>query len=230
MRRIASAATKLPGFVKRAQHALARAKYRRSRIALGACVLGGLALASSAALALPWDVDMVDQVNIKAYERKMEPLPDGVVAQPNILSPKSYVMVDGQLALRDQNHKPTDPEAATITSPFPADAASLATGQKMYGIYCTPCHGDGITLGALSQPGRVPAIPQLAGPDGRLHRLTDGWVYYTIRNGSVSQIMPPYGYTMTETEQWSLVQYLRTLDNGQYVPPEPTPAPAPEIK
>ena len=211
----------------------------RSRLrilATSAFVLAGLGV-GSVAFGLPWDVDMVDGFQVKGYEVQrvvdgkaigMQGLPDGIVAQPNLISPKSYGFLgpDGTPQMRTPDHKQTDPEVATLAPPFPPSDKALATGEKMFKTYCTPCHGDGKTLGPLSAPGRVPAIAVLAGPDGRLQRQTDGWVYYTIKNGSVSQIMPPYGYMMTETEMWSLVHYLRTLDNGQYVPPAP-PAPAP---
>jgi len=45
----------------------------------------GLAL-SGQALAMPWDLDMVDAETVKAYERAMAPLPAGVMSQPNLLT------------------------------------------------------------------------------------------------------------------------------------------------
>jgi len=210
------------------------------RLKVAAFVLVG-GLVSSAALALPWDLDMVDSQNVKAYERLMAPLPDGVNPQPNLLSPKSYVWVGDQIAMRDPNHSQIDPEVATMHAPFPDSDAARETGGKMYGIYCTPCHGDGTTLGPLAADGKFPKgiIPVLTGPNGRLHTKTDGWIYYTIRNGSFAgaklvpgvvantQFMPPYGYMMTETEQWSLVYYLRTLPGSTYDIAPPAPATTP---
>ena len=67
----------------------------------------------------------------------------------------------------------------------------------------------------------VPAVAGLAGPDGRLQRPSDAWVYATIRNGSISTLMPAYGYAMDEREVWSVIHSMRTLDNGAYVPPAP---------
>jgi mono/diheme cytochrome c family protein len=183
-----------------------------SRWFRGAAVVGAVFSMSSVALGMPWDLDMVDSLAVKAYEAIMRPLPDGVVSQPSVLSPKTTERAYGH----------TDPEVAGLVNPLPADQASLDRGEKMYGIYCTPCHGDGQNLGPLSAPGRVPAIPVLTGADGRLHRLTDGWVYVTIRKGSLSQIMPPYGFMMSDTEMWSLVHYLRTMPGSAYVPPAPT--------
>lgn len=187
-------------------------KFRVS-LAVAAVIVAGLA-GSTAAFGLPWDVDMVDGQQVKGYEQVMRPLPAGVVAQPNSISPKSYQPVYPQ----------TSPEAAAMMSPYDDGPELQAEGRKMYDIYCTPCHGDGAKLGPLALPGRVPIIPALSGSAGRLANLTDGRVYMTIRHGSPSKVMPAYGYTMTDREQWSIVAYLRTMDNGAYKPPAAAPA------
>lgn len=190
---------------------------KRMRIVAGFGVLAALAGGSTAAFGLPWDLDMVDSQAFKGYEHKMEPLPEGVVSQQNLISPKYYV----------PSYPVPSAETAALFSPLPNTPETIAKGEKFYHIYCTPCHGDGVNLGPVAAPGRVPAVAVLSGPDGRLNRLTDGWVYMTIRHGSISKIMPAYGYTMTESEVWSIVHYLRTLDNGAYVPPAPTEPAAP---
>jgi mono/diheme cytochrome c family protein len=182
-----------------------------SRVAVAAAVVG---VASTAAWALPWDIDMFDAQSVKAYEEPMRPLPAGVVSQANITSPKSFV----------ENYDRVTPQGQALLSPFDATPETLARGERMYGVYCTPCHGDGVTLGPVAAPGRVPAVAVLAGPNGVLKNRTDGWVYLTIRNGSA--IMPPYGYAMTDTEMWSVVHYVRTLPGAAHVPAAP---PAPEI-
>ena len=54
---------------------------------LAMMVLSGV---STAAWALPWNVDMVDSDAVKAYEQEMRTLPQGVVAQPNALTPLGW--------------------------------------------------------------------------------------------------------------------------------------------
>jgi mono/diheme cytochrome c family protein len=179
-------------------------------LAIGAAVTAALG-GSTAAFGLPWDLDMADSQAVKGYERVMKPLPEGVVSQQSLLSPKHFVP---SLAL-------TDPKVNDLQAPFPSSPESIAAGEKMYGTYCTPCHGNGIELGPVGQPGRVPGVAVLAGPTGVLRSRSDGWVYTTIRHGSLSKIMPPYGYMMTEDEMWSVVHYTRTLDNSTYQPPQP---------
>lgn len=187
---------------------------RNAKLLRGAVVVVALATASTAAFGLPWDIDMADSQAVKAYREPMRPLAEGVVSQPNKLSPKSFT----------ESYSPADPETAALAAPFDATPETLEKGKRMYTIYCTPCHGDGVNLGPVAQPGRVPGVAVLAGPEGRLKRLSDGWVYATIRNGSLSTLMPPYGYMMTNSETWDIVQYVRTLDQSAYVPPAPAPA------
>lgn len=171
-------------------------------------VLGGL-LASPAALALPWDIDMADAQTFKAYEAAMRPLPDDVMSQQNLLTPISY----------RRNYVRESPEGQALTNPLADSAETQALGKRMYDIYCVPCHGDGIVLGSVAAPGRYPAVPQLAGKDGRLQARTDGHVYLTIRNGG--GIMPSYGWAMTDSEMWAIVSYTRTMPNSAAPKPKP---------
>lgn len=177
-------------------------KRRKVRIGLGVAVT---LVVSSTALGLPWDVDMADSQAVKAYEREMLPPPDGTVAQPSPLSPRTQLP-----AMVDRNA----PEANQIQSPFPVTEASLALGEQMYGIYCTPCHGMGSELGPVAQPGRLPGVLAISGPRTTLGVRSDGFVYLTIKNGGA--IMPDYGWAMSEQELWATVHYLRSLPNNTY--------------
>lgn len=186
----------------------------RSRPVVLAAVAAGLA-ASGVAFGLPWEIDMADSDAVKGYEQPMRPLPEGVVSQPHLLTPFPYL----------PNYVRGTPEGEALTNPFPEDAAHLAMGERMYGTYCTPCHGDGIVLGPVAAPGRFPAVAVLAGEQGRAKLRTDGWIYLTVRNGG--GLMPPYGWGMTNEEMWSVVQYVRTLPDSQYRAPNTTAPAAP---
>lgn len=173
-------------------------------------VLAGLGW-SAVAVALPWNLDMVDSDAIKAYEAEMRPLPEGVMSQDHLLTPAAY----------QKNWVRETAEGQALTNPYTTDDAFLAQGEKMYGVYCAPCHGgDGVNLGAVAAPGRYPAVAVLAGPTGRLKNLTDGHVYLTVRNGG--GIMPRYGWAMNDSEMWSVVSYMRASFEDSAAP-----APAP---
>ncbi len=178
----------------------------KTKAALALAIVAGLG-ASTAAFGLPWDVDMADSQAIKGYERTAAGLPPGVVAQDNMLSPRTFA----------PNFK-----GEALRPPMPANEQVLAKGKVMYQTYCTPCHGDGVALGPVAQPGRFPGVVSLGGPNGIAKNRSDGWLYLTIRNGGA--IMPYYGWAMTDDEMWSLVHYVRTLPNAKYNPPVPKPA------
>lgn len=183
------------------------------RTAIAAVALASTALVSTAAFGLPWDIDMADGQAKKAYSQTMASLPDGVIAQPNVLTPVGFT----------PNYERTSPEGMALMNPYDQDDASLASGERMYGIYCTPCHGDGENLGPVAAPGRFPGVIPITGPAGIAKTRTDGWIYLTVRNGGA--VMPYYGWAMNDREMWSIVQYVRTLPNAEYIPPAP-PEPA----
>ena len=189
----------------------------RRSTAFGAGLLSLSLLVSTVALGIPWDLDMADAQSKKAYAHEMKGLPAGVVAQPHVLSPVGFA----------PNFVRGTQQADALTAPFDRNPDNLAVGEEMYGIYCTPCHGDGENLGPLAEPGRFPAIVKLSGKDGVLNKKTDGHVYLTIRNGSA--IMPYFGWAMTDDEMWSIVHYTRSLPNAKFIPPEPPPAVEEEV-
>lgn len=175
----------------------------RNRSRLSAIVLTVIGLGvSSVALGLPWDTDMADGQQRKGYSLEMRQLPDGTVSQPNGVNGNHFT----------PNFVRRTPEADALTNPIETNDASLARGKQMFGIYCTPCHGDGVQLGPVAQPGRFAGVAVLAGPAGVLPGLSDGHVYLTIRDGG--DRMPNYGWAMSDDEMWSVVSYVRTLDNG----------------
>ncbi|MCB9678383.1 MAG: cytochrome c [Alphaproteobacteria bacterium] len=180
---------------------------RKQHFIKAAGLMGFLALTSTVAFGLPWDIDMADAQTVKAYEREMTPLPEGVVAQANELSPNAY----------RQNWVLGTPEGNALTNPVEKNEQSLATGKKMFQVYCAPCHGTGTELGPVSK--QYPGIAMLGGANGRLKAIPDGRLYLTIRNGF--GLMPSYAYAMNDTEMWSLVHYARTLPQASYTPPAP---------
>jgi mono/diheme cytochrome c family protein len=166
-------------------------------------------LCSTVAFGLPWDIDMADGQTVKAYEREMIPLPAGTVPQDNMLSPTDWA----------PNYVLGTAEGNALSNPLEASPEVLATGERMFGVYCTPCHGNGQVLGPVAK--LHPGVAVLSGNSAaaRLKAINDGRLYLTIRNGF--GLMPAYGWSMDETEMWSLVHYARTLPGSQYVPPAP---------
>lgn len=156
-----------------------------------------------------WFTDMMDAQYVRAYERPMLQLPEGVVSRNH------YV----------ENHDRMTPAGQALTIPYQADEALLKTGEWNYATYCAPCHnGDGLGMGPVTDNSngkrrfQMPGLP-LAGPTGVAKTRSDGYLYLTIRNGGA--LMPSYGWAMDDREMWSVVAYLRTLPDTAYVAPAP---------
>ena len=95
---------------------------------------------------------------------------------------------------------------ATRKNPIPADPASLARGQMLYDIYCTPCHGPSGKGDGLVTPRFIPP-PDLA--SAPVQAKTDGHFSYYIGYGGA--VMPAYGEALSVTDRWDIVNFLRTL-------------------
>jgi mono/diheme cytochrome c family protein len=96
--------------------------------------------------------------------------------------------------------------ADAVKNPLKGDAAATTAGQALYKKQCAMCHGDkgkgdGIAAASLSKP---PANHTSA----MVQKISDGGLFWMITTGN--NPMPSYK-TMTETQRWQLVNYIRTL-------------------
>jgi putative copper resistance protein D len=89
------------------------------------------------------------------------------------------------------------------------DAASIASGRRLFVAHCAGCHGHdadgrGPAAGGLARP---PA--DLTAPHAGDHTPGDlyGWVSDGIRGG----VMPAFAGQLQEDERWDVVNYLHTL-------------------
>jgi mono/diheme cytochrome c family protein len=106
-----------------------------------------------------------------------------------------------------QKKFPAPPSADTIVNPLKGNQASIADGKVIYTKFCTPCHGekgkgDGIAAPGLSKP---PADHSAA----FVQNQKDGALYWIISMGN--NPMPAYKATLTPTQRWQVVNYMRTL-------------------
>jgi mono/diheme cytochrome c family protein len=94
-----------------------------------------------------------------------------------------------------------------LRDPVPNTPETRAEGAQMYDVYCAVCHGatgqgDGQIADHFSR------MPNLALP--YVQDYTDGWIYAIIREGGRS--MPPFAHSMSLSERWSLVHYVKTFE------------------
>jgi mono/diheme cytochrome c family protein len=146
-----------------------------------ALLLGGTTLLP----AWPWSRDMMIQPSIDPLEE-------------NFPIPKGIRHLESRIRTADRMDAHT-----RIHNPLPADSNVVATGDRFFGLYCTPCHGPGGEGDGPVTEKFIPPPPLFPLVDDR----SDGYLYGTLRFGG--SIMPPYGDELRDTEIWSIVHYLR---------------------
>ena len=107
-----------------------------------------------------------------------------------------------------------------VKAPFEIgyNLATLREGKEKYDIHCSVCHGDygngagvtakfGLNPRNLSDPSNAGTYLESAAP------WTDGQLYHAISNGSASGIMLGLKDRLSPKERWSIVLYLRALQD-----------------
>jgi mono/diheme cytochrome c family protein len=118
-----------------------------------------------------------------------------------------FVVVLFTKAVSQSRKFPAPASADTIINPFKGSATATLEGQKIYTQYCVTCHGskgkgDGIAAPGLSKP---PADHTST----FVQSQKDGAIFWVITMGNAP--MPTYLKTLTVTQRWQVVNYIRTL-------------------
>ena len=97
--------------------------------------------------------------------------------------------------------------ADAITNPLKNDASAVKQGKAIFEQFCAICHGDkgkgdGIAAAALN-PKAANFLTE------KFQKQTDGAVYWKLTEGRPP--MASYKETLSETQRWQLVSYLKTL-------------------
>jgi mono/diheme cytochrome c family protein len=124
--------------------------------------------------------------------------------EPVRLPPEGSVPTKGL----EHTPKPGTPQAAALKNPEKMAGISLLAGKELYGIYCTPCHGEsGKGDGPVAKKFVPTPVDISASGHGSHHPEGDLFAIVTHgRNG-----MPPFRSDLTEKERWLVISYLRTL-------------------
>lgn len=92
-------------------------------------------------------------------------------------------------------------------NPLKLDESLMATGQRRFNTYCSPCHDrTGQGRGLVAQ--RATWIPTNL-HESRVKQFNDGEIFHVITNGRRS--MPSYRFQITEDDRWAIVAYVRAL-------------------
>jgi len=141
-----------------------------------------------------------------------------LTARVSVLASATLVIILGcllSLVARDLQEHPASgthhhPQAAANKNPVPADAKSVAAGQKLFEKYCTNCHGDKGKGDGMEGEELNPRPADLTDAEWK-HGDTDGEIYTVIRDGVKGTGMKAFGSKMTSHELWDVVNYVRSL-------------------
>ena len=154
-------------------------------------LIGAAALLMGGVVVVRWGNNMTQTVKIVPGEQ--------IFAMPHGTVPRT----GGELFLPREEREP----AAKRPNPIRATPESVATGRRLFGIYCTPCHGPEGKGDGLVAPKFIPP-PDITSPSIQKAR-TDGYLQHVIGTGGA--IMPAYGEALSPEERWHLVNFLRSL-------------------
>lgn len=175
------------------------------------CIASAVVIAASTfvycnvATALPFNQDMVGNQPVAG----------------SIMRPKAIGSVP-RGSLGRYSEKPEDlTKALQITNPTKADADSLANGQRLFTVNCTPCHGSYPEGKHIVSPLQVPngGMPAPVLADALIAQKSDGHFYQFIHFGGMA-IMPAYGYKLSVQEHWDIINYIRDFQRKAAATPK----------
>jgi mono/diheme cytochrome c family protein len=112
-----------------------------------------------------------------------------------------------------------------ITNPVPVTDASVGAGKAIFESNCTICHGQ---TGQGNGPAAAGLIPPPANLAVHVPMHPEGMLWYWISNGIARTAMPAWKGSLSNTQRWELIDYLRnTFVQPTATPTSATPTPAP---
>jgi hypothetical protein len=176
--------------------------------------LARLALPTLALGAVGCNVDferMLDQPKAEPYEaspffddgQSMRQPPSGTVPTTRVTGPRE--LISGRTAAGDY----------VDTLPVTLDAALLDRGEDRFRIFCRTCHGSlGDGRSAVAENMKLRRPPSLHEP--RLRSFPPGRLFRVVTEGY--GLMPSYAESLSLTDRWAVVAFVRALQLSQDVP------------
>ncbi len=155
-----------------------------------------LLLTPALAQAWPWSQDMANQISTKPQEGAdpanpgMRPFPQRSVPAPGTI-----------MIVKDKD------AADKLKNPIALEDKSVATGGRLFEIYCVPCHGkEGKGDGYVGA--KFVVTPADLSSQSTRDR-SDGFIWGHITYGGV--FMPSYANDLSPTERWHVINYVRKV-------------------
>lgn len=130
---------------------------------------------------------------------------------PGFFSARAKPGAIESLAVRRLRRAAIPPEIHDLKNPIGPSAEVLAEARRHFAEHCSVCHGDDGRGKTDMGPNFYPAVPDLT--SGEIQSLSDGELYYAIREGVRFSGMPAWGSHGEEGDSanWKLVHFIRHL-------------------
>lgn len=139
----------------------------------------------------------------------------------NGVSARSSTTATEAMFARTMRHFAIPASARNLRNPLLPTPDALREGRDHFADHCASCHAnDGSGKTEVGQS-LYPKTPDMRQP--QTQKLSDGEIFYIIRNGVRLTGMPAWGGEHDADENWKLVYFIRHL-------PEVTPAELEEMK
>lgn len=101
----------------------------------------------------------------------------------------------------------SEPDAKSLKNPVEATPLAVAEGRDHFADHCATCHGNDGAGKTPINAGLYPPAPDMR--QAETQELSDGELFYIIRNGIRFTGMPGWGGE--DEENWKLVLFIRRL-------------------
>jgi mono/diheme cytochrome c family protein len=119
----------------------------------------------------------------------------------------AVLSIGGPLLAQSKSDWKAPPTAGNRPNPVPANANTIALGQKLYVGNCMTCHGPS---GKGDGPGGAALEKKPADLGARIKAgATDGELFWKITEGRSPMIS--WRGSLSETQRWELVNYIKTF-------------------
>ena len=95
--------------------------------------------------------------------------------------------------------------------PVQVDGYLMERGKQRFNINCAVCHGMTAAGNGITKQYGLTTVVTLQ--DERIRKMADGEIFNTITNGK--NTMMAYGPSVSVTDRWAIIAYLRALQRSQ---------------
>ena len=96
-----------------------------------------------------------------------------------------------------------------IKNPLPAETEVVARGETLFQTHCSVCHGQAGRGDGPAAAGLNPKPADLKAEHVDDH--TDGDIFWWLNYGIAGTAMPGFKDTLSDTERWELIRFIRSL-------------------